>query len=383
MEDLEICMRCGFCRASCPIFDETLSESDTARGKIAIIHAMNQGKLKPSKSVAKKINECVLCGRCSHNCPAGVDTTKILVDARKELVKSFLPSRKRAAFNILERPRALRYLKTASGLLPDNFNFSPQKVAKAEYNTIKAPRMKVAFFGGCMSNYLLPDIREACVEVLAKNKIETVSISENCCGVPLYFSGAVDRAKKIAEKNLKSLNPTDVDAIITPCPTCKIGLTRYPEIVESGVKAKAEDLANKTFEICEFLEENGYDKPEGVLNRSYTYHVPCHSNFGLENREVSRKFVKGVHGMKLREMENPDACCGFGGLFSIENPDISEKIKLKKIRDITSTKSEEVITPCPGCALYISEGLKKEDSKIAVKHPIQVLREAYKNQSSD
>jgi glycolate oxidase iron-sulfur subunit len=381
-EDLEICMRCGFCRANCPVFDETMAESGTARGKIAIIRAMKNGDLEPSKAVAKKIFECTMCGRCSQGCPAGVDTLKIFIEARRELSKDKLSSQKRVALYLLERPEALSLLGRAASLIPDQVLSVPQRGAKAELEPLKNPEMRVAFFGGCVTNYFLPDIRESGLEVLAQNNIEAVMVEEKCCGIPYYFSGDVENASKLAKENLSRLESLGVNAIVTACPTCKTGFKRYPEMLEGSWQNRAEKVVEKTYEICEFLNKFVYSNELVSIDKSFTYHEPCHMLQDGNPARSALDIVTSVEGMKLREMNNPEACCGFGGLFSIDNPKLSKEMNERKIADILGTKADLVITPCPGCIMHIQQGLRKKDIKIEVRHPIQLLRGAYKGDES-
>jgi glycolate oxidase iron-sulfur subunit len=378
MEDLEICMRCGFCRASCPIFEETMAESGTARGKIAIINALKRGDLEPSKAIAKKIFECTLCGKCSLDCPAGVDTTKIFIEARREIIKTHLPLKKRASFKLLENPGALSLLGKTASVIPDQFLNFPSKVSKSVPQRLKNPKMKVAFFGGCLTNYILPDLRESSAEVLIRNNIQSLPLKEKCCGLPLYFSGAIERARELAKYNLSLMDNIEVDAVVTACPTCKIGIKKYPEILEGAERERAQELADKTYEICEFLGKFGYSKDLGNLEKTLTIHESCHMKYGLDLSGIVREQITSIPGAELREMDNPDACCGFGGFFSIDNPDLSRKIINKKIEDIKKTKAQEVVTPCPGCMIFIQKSLKGGGIDINVRHPVQLLSEAYR-----
>jgi glycolate oxidase iron-sulfur subunit len=378
MEDLEICMRCGFCRVSCPIFEETLAESGTARGKIAIINAMRRGDLEPSEAIAKKIFECTLCGKCSLDCPAGVDTTKIFIEARSELIKTHFPLKKRAALKLLEKPGALRVLGKTASILPNQFINLPGKVSKSVPQQLKDPKMNVAFFGGCLTNYFLTDLKESSEAVLRKNNIQSISFKEKCCGLPLYFSGDIEGARKLAKQNISLLNNIEVDAVVTACPTCKIGIKRYPEILEGAERERANELADKTYEICQFLKEFGYSKDLGNLEKTLTIHESCHMKYGLDLGGVVREQIISIPGAELREMDNPSACCGFGGFFSIDNPDLSRKIVNKKIMDIKKTEAKEVVTTCPGCMIFIQKSLKEEGIDINVWHPVQLLSEAYR-----
>jgi glycolate oxidase iron-sulfur subunit len=338
---------------------------------------MHHGELKPTKKVAEKIFECTLCGKCSSECPAGVDTTKIFLKAREGLLKSYLNPTKRGAFSIIENPTALSLLGKGTSIIPGFSLKKHSKTTKFDAAQIDNSKMKVALFGGCLVNHFLQDIKDSTIKVLGKNNIETVSPEEKCCGIPLYFSGAVERAARLARHNIKALESLKADAIITACPTCKIGLKSYPKILEGEERERAKMVADKTHEISEFLNKFGDSKQIGVIEKNVTYHESCHMNYGLGLSNISREIITSIPGLDLIEMKDSASCCGFGGLFTIDNPDLSKKMKQRKIFDIQSTKAEEVISPCPGCIMYLQRALLKEGSNIKVRHPIQLLREAY------
>ncbi|RMF91126.1 MAG: (Fe-S)-binding protein [Methanobacteriota archaeon] len=380
MDDLEVCMRCGFCRASCPVFDETLAESGTARGKIAIIHALLQGELEPTETVRQRIFECTLCGRCAQSCPAGVDTTEIFIRARQELLGKKVPLLKRAAFNVLERPKLLSLASSAASLIPERLLSVPEKSAGAQLQKIEDPEMRVLFFGGCLANHMLPGLKDASLEVLARNRVEVIAFAGKCCGAPLYFSGAPERAERLARTSLDLVAEVEPDAIITPCPTCRIMLRRYPLLLEGNYRKRAERAAERTYEICEFLATFGYEKdfqPSTGGERTVTLHESCHGAFIPGHGKTVRDIIRGLPEVALKEMDDPSACCGFGGLFLLDNPGLSKRINRKKLDDIKRTGAEEVVTPCPGCTVYLRETLKREGIDIKTRHPVELLRETY------
>lgn len=87
-DKLHICIRCGYCYEHCHIFKVTGWESDTARGKLIMLHGLLQGDIKPSAYAAKKIFECYMCKRCDNTCSAKVEVTEIFMDARRDFVEA-------------------------------------------------------------------------------------------------------------------------------------------------------------------------------------------------------------------------------------------------------------------------------------------------------
>lgn len=87
-DELNKCIRCGYCYELCPLFKTNNWESDTPRGKLLLIYGMITGEIKPTPEIVEKIFQCFYCKNCSDNCSAGVPVTDILTDARADLIEA-------------------------------------------------------------------------------------------------------------------------------------------------------------------------------------------------------------------------------------------------------------------------------------------------------
>jgi coenzyme F420-reducing hydrogenase delta subunit/formate hydrogenlyase subunit 6/NADH:ubiquinone oxidoreductase subunit I len=87
VQELNKCIRCGYCYELCPLFKELNWESDTPRGKLLLIYGMINGEIEPTQEIVNKIFQCFYCKSCSDNCSAGVPVTEILTDARADLIE--------------------------------------------------------------------------------------------------------------------------------------------------------------------------------------------------------------------------------------------------------------------------------------------------------
>ena len=374
MDDLSICMRCGFCQAKCPVFEETKQEPSTARGRIAIINSLFKGETEPSSGVMRRVFECNLCGRCKEACPAGVDTIEIFLEGRRRLQKN-TPIKRRLAYNIIEHPRLL----SLGGNMGFVLGLRDLKITKPTIHKVENPKMKVVFFPGCLGKHFLKDLVQSSIEVLELNNIEVKLVDEDCCGAPLYLSGADERANTLARKNIEKIKAAGADVIVTACPTCKSGLERYPRLFKGEENSEIKKFFEHVYEISEFLEEVGHTPPKTKINKTITHHEACHTRNNAALIKSTQSMMNGIHGPRLVELSNPSSCCGFGGFFMLDNPEISRELKRKKIDDIKSTEAQTVLTSCPGCIMFIGRALK--GSGIRVQHPIQLLREAYKKES--
>jgi len=365
-------MRCGFCRASCPVFEEGRAEYGSARGKLSIIYALERGELEPGEGVYQRIFECLVCGRCGSACPAGVNTIDVFVEARERLIRHRLPWRKRLAFRIVESERALSLAgKIASLPLPTSSSYAERAVRAAQR------KGEVALFAGCLARHVQSSLLDSSVHVLQRLGYDVRVVDDaGCCGAPLYFSGARDRAKTLVERNLRALSELEDTLIVTPCPTCKLTLTLYHRIAGETQGKEASRIAGRALEICEFLGARGFGESSLRLERKVTYHDSCHMSHALNLSHTARALVTAIPGVELVEMDEPSACCGFGGLFAIDNPQLSRSITERKVEDILRTGADVVVTPCPGCKLHLGRSMRARG--IEVWHPVELLGEALK-----
>jgi len=150
----------------------------------------------------------------------------------------------------------------------------------------------------------------------------------------------------------------------------------YPELfvddAEWGLRAKA--VAKKTHELTAFLTGGlGITSVTARFPAKATYHDSCSALREMGVRAQPRKLLGTVEGLTLTELSERDACCGFGGTFAVKYPDISNAIVEKKTADVAATGAELLISGDMGCLLNMAGKLKREGSKVQVRHVAEVL----------
>jgi glycolate oxidase iron-sulfur subunit len=134
------------------------------------------------------------------------------------------------------------------------------------------------------------------------------------------------------------------------------------------------------WDIHEFLQQTvDYREGLGAVDQSVTFHDPCHLKRGLGVSESPRQILQAIPGLRFKEMEEADRCCGFGGIFSLKHYDLAMKVAEKKVARIEENGSEVVATGCPGCSLHIGDALFQAGKKVEVKHTVQILAESIQN----
>jgi len=405
------CMSCGNCQAVCPIYKETLEETGVARGKIQLAKALIEGKLEYTQKMADLLSLCLTCRACGASCPCGVQPEKIILATRVAMAKKKgLPALKRRIFDVLKRPKLFKFgmvagskfqgfgMKKLSGknlasprfpigldmrrVIPRLADISLIKELP-KVNKVNNPKYKVAFFTGCVNNYIYTDVSKAVVNVLLANDIEVVIPEhQHCCGIPTLMHGDLDTSKEIAKYNLNELSKENVDYIVTACGTCGSALSHhYPDILgdEKDYIDVAKKIAPKVYDISEFLVDViGYKKPQGEVKGRVTYHDPCHLVRG--NKAVAkqpREILKSIPGLEFIEMSKPDRCCGSAGSFSLTHYELSSSIRNKKTDDIISVNPTMLVTSCGACKMQLEDGLHQEGKDIAVVHVVQLLDKSY------
>jgi glycolate oxidase iron-sulfur subunit len=368
------CMKCGDCQAVCPTFAVTGDESAVARGRIRLIKALEDGELELTDRLIDKINSCMMCMACTANCPSGVDVSDIIISARKKIAEERgLPTYKKIVNAALKHPSLLSLASLLAPLyrpflgdaVPKDMGrtFSGSRVPK-----LKNPKMRVAFFTGCMVNYVYPEIGDAVLNVLAKNGIETVLKKEMCCGAPALYSGEEKTARCLAEENVKMFSGLDVDTIVTCCPTCENVIKGYPALVENDERAI--EVAEKVCNISQFLAKASLKG--GKVEGRIAYHEPCHLKYGAGTKDE----MQIIKSLQKKELKVLGGCCGFAAMFSLSYPDLSQRLRDEKLDDIEAAGVDTVVTGCPGCKMYIEKGLKRRALNHRVMHTIELLDEA-------
>ncbi|HHX51330.1 MAG TPA: LUD domain-containing protein, partial [Clostridia bacterium] len=250
------CIRCASCLNVCPVYR-------LVGGHVfGHIYAGGIGTILTAffntKEDAKEIQAlCLQCGLCKEFCPTKIDIPALILELRTRLVKEKgLPFVEKAIFEAVLSNRQLfhRLLRTASKFqkpwtgqstmirhLPLFFAGHTEKRSLPAIATKplrdrvpargmpgkkeQASKRRVAFYGGCLIDFVYPQVGEAVIKVLKHYGVEVhFPPGQTCCGAPAKFSGATDGARKMARQNIEAFSPEDYEAVISACPTCTIAL---------------------------------------------------------------------------------------------------------------------------------------------------------------
>jgi iron-sulfur cluster protein len=246
-------------------------------------------------------------------------------------------------------------------------------------------RQAVTFFGSCLVDQFYPEIGEAVIKVLNHFGV-TVHYpkAQSCCGLPAYYEGHKETAGRMARDVIAALESSRGGPIVTATPPCGITLKQYiPKLVKGdhAWEERGRLLATRTYDFSEYLVEV-MGLGDGSLGKAttekvpLTYHDSCSALRGLRIQEPQRRLLRMLPRYELRELEEIGECCGFGGHFSADYPDVAGEVLKRKIAAIEQTGAHVVALDSPGCLLQIRGGLLKQGSPIEVKHIAELLAEA-------
>ncbi len=395
-EIISKCLMCGACAAICPSGINHYSRFMEMRTKMARAHG---------EKIAIKSLVYLLASEFRIKCAAGF----------AKLGQRITPQILFEKYDLGNIP-----LKRFPKLNKESFR---QAVAAIDRSEIAIPETdtkgSVLYFTGCATNYIFDKTGFATINILkAMGYKVIIPEKQTCCGIPMLFHGAKDQAQQNIVTNIKALNPENwntknsdlanpdqdtIKAIIVDCPTCGSALKNEyialkndfgPEIVEAASK-----ISLKVIDIMSFIkQESGKQdlskalkiikqdiiKSAGIQQdkiipynfklseTKVTYHLPCHLKNSLQSPNNTETILKALPAIDYIRAVDADECCGGGGTFFYEYPEVSGKIVEGKIENAKKTGAEIWLTDCPVCRINLSGNLKENDN-IMVKHPVEMI----------
>lgn len=346
-DGIKRCMRCGFCRAVCPVFEETTLESGVARGKIQILKAVLDGSLEPREPAVERMFQCTTCRNCFQECPAGVETDVLLEKAREEFGDLIgVEAYSRIEENIKEKG-----------------NPYGQEVAKEWEGT-----PKIAYFPGCTSILRTPEIADSTRGILDTLEEDYGTLTGHCCGSILYRIGKTETAEDNFQKTLEAIKGTGAQILLVSCSGCYRTFTsKYAEALE--------DKGIEVVHLVDYLRDKMKELDLKTIEETVTYHDPCHLGRHVGKYDEPRHIMESIPGVTIVEMERTkeDArCCGAGGGLAAGFGELSGRIGSARVQDALETRAETLASACPFCYNQLKG---RSEDKIKVKDISMLITE--------
>jgi L-lactate dehydrogenase complex protein LldE len=237
--------------------------------------------------------------------------------------------------------------------------------------------MRVALFATCLIDALFPDAGKATVQVLERlgQKVE-FPLEQTCCGQMHANSGYFE--PRLVRRYVETFEP--YDAIVAPSASC-VGAIRHQHAMIARAAAgddvlanRAQRTADKTYELSQFLTDVLHTDDVGAyFPHRVTYHPTCHSLRLLKVGDRPIRLLKNVKGIDLVDLPRDDECCGFGGTFSIKNPDVSTAMLADKMESVIESGAEVLCAGDRSCLMHIGGGLERIRAGIRTLHLAEIL----------
>ena len=182
--------------------------------------------------------------------------------------------------------------------------------------------MNVSLFIPCLVDQFFPSVGINLVKILRKAGVSVdYPREQTCCGQPAFNSGYHEEAIQLARRFLEVFG--EAETIVSPSGSCtSMVKVFYPEILlDPGLRRQLQEVAGRTYEMSDFLVNvMGIKDLGATFPHRVTYHDACHLLRELGVHRAPRELIRHVRAIELVEMENSDACCGFGGTFRSSSP---------------------------------------------------------------
>jgi len=412
--DLYRCGHCGLCLSSCPTYVETALEMESPRGRLALMKAVNEGRVEITPRIVSHWEACLQCRACEAVCPSGVPYGRIMERTRSQVRAAGLQSKELKRFSRFFLNSALpnpKKLKMGANLIRLYQRLGIQKLVRLSHLLYllpggigklesQLPPLSKKFFGpsdtvypaqgeknttvallsGCVMPLMQAPTMEATVRVLTRNNCDVmVPLGQGCCGALNTHAGDLENARTMARINIDSLMAAGVERIITSSAGCGSSMKEYAELLKDDpeYRTKATLFSDMTEDVTEFLVGLPFQAPTATVNRRVTFQDPCHLAHAQRITAAPRTILNSIPGLELVEMENSSLCCGGAGIYSSVQPALSKRLLNRKMDSIAATDTHEVITANPGCMLQVEMGFKSRGIRGRARHVVDILDEAY------
>ena len=344
--EILVCVQCGFCRAGCPVFTQTMEEANIGRGRIQQAYSLMMGRDVPEKEVEDHIFTCTMCNQCKYVCPAGVNITDVIQKVRTHLSgEGNIPDVHSTALQNIERfgnPFAQPTSRRA--------DFYAKKYQPSE-------DADTLLFLGCVASYQEYRIPPAMVSIMnaAGVRYRALGEKENCCGFMNYLMGT--GFPETAEKTRSGIDAVAPKRIVTTCAGCYRTLKDlYPQVLEGWNY----EIYHSINFVLDLVREGRVHLDE--VKKRVAYHDPCDLGRHMKMYDEPRELLKLVPGLDLVEFPaNKDMamCCGGGGGLKGYKNQMSMDIALDRIKQAASLDAQIVVSGCPTCMDNLAQAARR------------------------
>ncbi|CZE50584.1 (Fe-S)-binding protein [Campylobacter geochelonis] len=407
------CVKCGKCIQVCTIYGINSDEVTSPRGFLDLLGAYKRGELELDKDVKNIFESCFLCTNCVDVCPGSLHTDTAIENVRKDIADKFgITWYKKVAFwflghrTILDLAARMGYVFQSCGFkIQKDAKFGNSMSARLEIPLLKKERLlptaskksfmnshpdfvdnggerTIGLFIGCMGNYAYTSIGEGVLKICKTLGINVDLMKKQaCCGAPMYFTGEFKAVEKAAKFNVEYFEKIleKVEAIVIPEATCSAMVKMdYIHFFEDDKEwqERAKKVSQKIYLATEYfykftnLEEILAKK--GFSDIDVTCHDPCHARKMQGVYKEPRALL--AKNYKIVEMQDPNKCCGFGGVTMQSNKyELSRAAGQQKVHMLKETGVKVVSAECSACKMQLNNALHIGEVDMKCVNPIELI----------
>jgi fumarate reductase (CoM/CoB) subunit B len=382
---LASCRECYLCRAACPAAEVGFRKPELTKYPGAKFYVRDlatrfldpreEDKLSRALQLKEDIDAyaCTTCKKCWEVCPREFEIPEVMEELRSYIAKAGLgPLDGHLVFADFIKKTGRAVERQTTPLL----ELVPEVIDVAN------PIDEVLFFTGCLIDFRLQKVGLGIIEVLKKNNVRViVPKDQQCCGSPAIRSGLFEIGKAQAIKNIEVFERYGINKIVMGCPGCLLTWRlNYPKFLYEMEKRWPR---LQVYEVTEYLVNviglERMNRDFKSINMTVTYHDSCHLRRGCGIWKEPRELIKIIPGLKFKEMNEHDVCCGSGGGVRAGRRPVSVEIGKRKADNIIAAGVEGVIMECPFCYIQIRDVLQQfYGGKVKVLYLIDLIAEAFR-----
>jgi L-lactate dehydrogenase complex protein LldE len=235
----------------------------------------------------------------------------------------------------------------------------------------------VYYFGTCLIDMLYPQAGMAGLNLIRREGVRVIFPPEQtCCGQPAYNSGFPKEARKVALKQIRLFSKEL--PIVVPSGSCAAMMKHhYPLLFEGDSDFnRVRQFSDRIYELSEFLVRIlGIKLEDQGAPTKVTWHSSCSAAREMGVIEDSKSLIHQLNNVELIELKNEHECCGFGGTFSVKQPEISGAMVADKIEDIVQTGASRILAGDCGCLMNISGAMEYQNVSLKGQHLAEFIWE--------
>ncbi|VAW58290.1 Glycolate dehydrogenase, iron-sulfur subunit GlcF [hydrothermal vent metagenome] len=382
LADTDLCVMCGMCLPNCPTYQLYQTEAESPRGRIALMQAIDQQRIKADSTALLHIDHCLSCLNCETICPSRVPYGA-LIDAfrnqhsdsiRKPFVSKLILKQVAKLNGINQLASIINQLglkqlislshhiaKTPANSFPST-KTQLREFYAGNYSKPEQRQGEVSLFIGCSTKASDNKSIEDAIFILNQLKFDVhIPQPQHCCGALHQHNGQQTIAAELLYKSTSQLAQIKTKTVLFFSPACGEMLQQSNDIVVTDAR--------------HFILTQLKQQPLAFTAsaQAIALHESCSHRNRLNLKTLNADLLNCVPNMQIIKSSNPSLCCGAGGIQSINYPEQAQALLNGKLASFDLSQTNILISDNIGCSLHIKSAISAYNPNIEIMHPISFL----------